>query len=134
MARGIKVVTPSAPIGTTNPTEITIDTRQPGAFKVHRAFNIFKRTADMTSTYLNGAGITVGKYEYFHNLGYAPAFIVVDVSPPLTSIVPQLELLGGPALHGESDSTEIVVDGIDISVPTDRLAIYIFEENLDADV
>lgn len=139
MAQGIKVVTENTPQDTTNPRQITLDTRQLGAMKIVKRLWWNCTLVNMTSTYLNGAGVTIGKIQYAHTLGYSPAFQLYQynrLSHGSGELCPTLSAFGGPNLQAMSDSLYVTIDGIDMTTPSSTVyfVLLVFAENLDLTV
>lgn len=139
MTQGIKIVTPGANINTTNPKFKVVDTTDKGSMKVYKVVQF--NTNSLDEVYLN-SGVSVGRRNISHDLGYSPAFMGFVYGGGSTSnltaaVVPMPSR--GPVgqnvpLAVYSSNTVVTVDGIEIppsSGSPDTITVVIFKESLD---
>lgn len=146
MDKGIKVVKPGVSISTNVPTNVAVDSRQPGAMKIYKKIVVEENVNELTSVKLNTVGVKEGTFIYRHNLGYAPAFLmyetaIADGFPTITKLLPDLGPFGSPfPTNGFSDKETVTVrylrgDSNEVGFGQRWfLTLYVFAEDLDAEV
>lgn len=118
MTAGIRVVKPGNFLNTPDQTQVVIDTTQGGSMKIYRILRVRLDLENMTSTFLNGSGYTMGRITYPHLLGYPPATSSFNYLYDSTNFASQLPIVGapgGPNMEVQADNVNLYLEGLPIN-------------------